>query len=481
MTMAIIAVDAAQAQSLKTLSEGMYCDLKAIQIKPAKMSRTLSALANRYGGEVYIGIAEDDDKASGIRAWKGFPNQEAANGHLQVVEQCFPLGQFVSCTFLQCDSEVGLALKIELDKTPHIVESTDGTPYLRFGAQNLPVSSREQIDRLEMTKGLKSQEDKTLDAPSEVITNSATVIEFLINVVPSAEPEDWLAKQRLLRDEKPTVGGVLLFSDTPQTDLPKTAVKVYRYLTSVAEGSRECLQSDPMAIEGNVVSQIHAAVDATVAMVEGSRALGADGLEVVSYPRIALHEIITNAVLHRDYSLQKDIQIRVFDNRVEIESPGPLPGHVTVENILDEQLARNPKIVRMAYKFPNRPNKDVGEGLNTAFAALHELNLKEPVIEDLENSVLVTILHERLASPEEAVMTYLKENDSITNSIARKVCHIPSENVMKRVFERLMRTGQIERIPELRGRNAAYRLKAIPSPDVDGDAVEDPEGQGLLF
>lgn len=236
-----------------------------------------------------------------------------------------------------------------------------------------------------------------------------------------------------------------------------------------------------MAIEGNVVSQIHAAVDATVAMVESSRALGADGLEVVSYPRIALHEIITNAVLHRDYSLQKDIQIRVFDNRVEIESPGPLPGHVTVENILEEQLARNPKIVRMAYKFPDRPNKDVGEGLNTAFAALHELNLKEPVIEDLENSVLVTILHERLASPEEAVMAYLKENASITNSIGRKVCHIPSENVMKRVFERLMSTGQIERIPELRGRNAAYRLKATPSPKVDIDVVEDPDGQGLLF
>ena len=93
----------------------------------------------------------------------------------------------------------------------------------------------------------------------------------------------------------------------------------------------------------------------------------------------------------------------------------------------------------------------------------------------------MTILHERLASPEEAVMTYLKENDSITNSIGRKVCHIPSENVMKRVFERLIRTGQVERIPELRGRNAAYRLKATPSPNVDVDAGEYPEWQGLLF
>lgn len=484
MSLVVVRVDTGQAARLKALSESMYCELKAVEVKPAKMSRTLSAFANRYGGEVYLGIAEDDKKAKGERTWSGFANQEAANSHLQVVEQCFPLGQYVSCTFLECDSEVGLVLKIEAEKTPHIVESTERTPYIRYGPQNLPVDSHEQLERLEMTKGLKSQEDKTLDAPVEVITNSATVIEFLINVVPSAEPEDWLQKQRLLRDGKLTVGGVLLFSDSPQADLPKTAIKLYRYLTSATEGSRECLESDPVVIEGNVVTQIHAAVEATVGMVESSRALGADGLEDVSYPRVALHEIITNAVLHRDYSLQRDIQIRVFDNRVEIESPGPLPGHVTVENILTEQLARNPKIVRMAYKFPDRPNKDVGEGLNTAFAALHELNLKEPVILDLENSVQVTILHERLASPEEAVLAYLAEHGTINNSVGRGVCHIPSENVMKRVFERLMQTRQIERIPELKGKKAAYGLATTTGPEevhLEPQYPLDGEPQGRLF
>lgn len=82
---------------------------------------------------------------------------------------------------------------------------------------------------------------------------------------------------------------------------------------------------------------------------------------------MVLHEIVTNAVLHRDYSIAADIQIRIFDNRVEIESPGRLPGHVTTANILREQFARNPKLVRIINKFPNPPNKDVGEGLNTAF------------------------------------------------------------------------------------------------------------------
>jgi len=483
----VVQIDIEQAERLKGLSEGMYCDLKARGVKPAKLSQTLSALANKYGGEVYLGIAEDDDKADGVRTWDGFPSLEAANGHLQAIEQCFPLGQNITCTFLECESEPGFVLKIEVEKTTHVVESTDGTPYARFGAQSFPISTREARERLEMAKGLKSQEDRTVNTPASVITNSETILGFLVEVVPSAEPDDWLESQRLIREGLPTVGGILLFSDAPQADLPKTAIKLYRYRTTADEGSRESLEADPIVIEGNTVRQIHEAVEATVRMVQSTPALGNDGLEDVRYPQVAVHEIVTNAVLHRDYSIQADIHIRVFDNRVEVESPGPLPGHITVENILSEQLARNPKIVRMAYKFPDRPNKDVGEGLNTAFQALHELNLKEPVIEDLENSVRVTILHERLASPEEAVLAYLEEHQSINNSIGRGICYITSENVMKRVFERLMRAGQIERIPELRGRNAAYRLAAPPVAPVEvtvrteatADAPE--SGQGCLF
>jgi Putative ATP-dependent DNA helicase recG C-terminal len=75
-------------------------------------------------------------------------------------------------------------------------------------------------------------------------------------------------------------------------------------------------------------------------------------------------------VLHRDYSHQTDVQIRIYDDRIEVESPCRFPGHVTALNVLTEQFARNPKLVRLINKFPDPPNKDVGEGLNTAFAAM---------------------------------------------------------------------------------------------------------------
>ena len=66
------------------------------------------------------------------------------------------------------------------------------------------------------------------------------------------------------------------------------------------------------------------------------------------------------------------------------------------------RFARNGNIVRVINKFPDPPHKDVGEGLNTAFEAMRNLRLKDPIISELDNSVIVRIRHEKLASAEES-------------------------------------------------------------------------------
>ena len=417
----------------------------------------MAAFANADGGELFIGVAED--KQAGTRSWDGFVIQEDTNGHLQVFEALFPLGQHFSYEFLEAEGESGFVLHVSLQKTPDIKRSTTGDVYVRRGAQNLPVAPGEALERLQRNKGLTSFENQTVDGAVDVITDSYAVTEFIVEVVPTVEPEPWLRKQLLITDGKPTVAGVLLFADEPQALLPKrSAIKVYRYRTTDEEGSRDTLAFDPLTIEGNVYAQVKESVAQTVGIIEGIQHLGSGGFEQVTYPFETLHEIITNAVLHRDYGLADDVHVRIFDNRVEVESPGTLPAHVTVENILDERFARNGKIVRLINKFPDPPNKDVGEGLNTAFAAMKQLNLREPVIEQRENSVVVHIRHESLASPEEIVMDYLGKNDEISNSIVRKLTGIGSENKVKRIFEKLMAAEQIERVPGKEGSAAAYRV-----------------------
>jgi len=312
---------------------------------------------------------------------------------------------------------------------------------------------------LRRNKGLTSFETETVATDSAIVTNSAIIISFMLQVVPTGEPAEWLAKQQLLLQNKPTVAAVVLFAEEPQAILPKRCgIKIYRYKTTATEGSRETLAGDPLSIEGDAYQQIFRAVGKTAEIIESVRVSTPDGLEEVKYPTAALHEIITNAVLHRDYSVTDDIHIRIFDNRVEVDSPGTLPGHITPENILKERFARNPAMVRLINKFPNPPNKDVGEGLNTAFQAMRDLKLKPPIVSLEGGYVRVLLRHEPLATPEQLVMEYLQNNEQIANSIARQICYIGSENKMKLILQRMVKNGYIELVPGTTRYTAAYRL-----------------------
>lgn len=456
---ATVEISLAQRDLIRALPEGHFHDLKAKDIAPAKLTRTIAAMANASGGEIYVGIDETVGPGGAkIRNWRGFADPEEANGHLQALEQVFPLGNYHDATFLSCSGEPGLVLQLQVFKSREICKALDGRVYVRRGAQNLPLITETEIARLRLDKGITSFETETVNADKILVTNSTVTLEFLLSVVPTAEPEPWLHKQQLLNGERPIVAAVLLFAEEPQAILPKRcAIKLLRYKTTERLGSRDTLAFNPVTIEGCLYEQIVDAVTKTVSIVENVQVLGPSGLENIRYPHETLHEIITNAVLHRDYSIASDIQIRIFDNRIEVESPGRLPGHVTTANILTEQFARNGTIVRLINKFPDPPNKDVGEGLNTAFQAMRALRLKDPIIQENGESVTVEIRHERLASPEEAILAYLDQHPEITNAVARQITGITSENKVKEVFYNLRDAGKLERVPGRRGSASAWR------------------------
>jgi len=442
--------------AILSVNESYFVDLKSKRIAPAKLSRSISAFSNASGGEIYIGIEEEDGPDGKERRWDGYADQEEANPVFQIISQLDPLGSNFSAQFLRSVGVPGLVLHVVVSKTRDIVHSTDGGVFRRNNAQNLPLKDG-ALERLKYDKGIRSYEDEKVAADLMEVSNSETVINFLIEAIPTGEPEDWLRKQFLISDKSPTVASVLLFSDAPQALLPKrSAVKILRYQTK-ADAERDYLVGDPETIEGPIYDLIYDAVERVREIIESIEKIGVQGLEKVSYPHEALHELLTNAVLHRDYSVAADVQVRIFDNRVEIESPGRLPGHVTVANISKTQFARNPRIVRIINKFQNPPNKDVGEGVNTAFEAMEKLRLKKPEFQETEGSVIVTLRHESLASPEQIVLEYLKENEEITNQIARDLTGIKSENTMKNVFYRLRDGGQLEQVPRVRGKKHAWR------------------------
>lgn len=462
MSITVERISEAQSEKILQTEEGQFSDHKAIAVAPAKLTRAVSAFANSDGGDLYIGINEPG--GDGRREWAGFANQEAANGHIQIFEALFPLGTDFHYEFLRADGRRGVVLHVQVLKSQQIVRASNGLPYIRRSAQCLPVNTEEALRRLEYNKGIAKFEDELTNVSKEVVTESDVLSMFVANVVPTSTPEGWIRKQAMLRNDKPTVAGLLLFSDEPQAVLPKRCgVKVYRYKTKEAEGFREALAFTPKTVEGCLYQQIRETVRLTTEITESIPRMGETSLEAIKYPAETLHEIITNAVIHRDYSLADDVHIRIFENRIEVQNPGRLPAHITIENILRERFARNGAIVRTLNKFPDPPNKDVGEGLNTAFAAMHQLGLKEPVITQSENSVLVTIRHEPLATAEEAIMDYLDTHPTIKNREARQVTHIRADYQIKSIFGRMVAKGMIEQVPGTRTSNTAYRKPSSPA------------------
>jgi len=240
----------------------------------------------------------------------------------------------------------------------------------------------------------------------------------------------------------------------------KCSVKIVRYETKEDDPERDHLKSTA-TLEGPLYPLIHETVRVVTETMSSVAVWSTTGLKTLQYPPEAIWEIIVNAIIHRDYAISDDVQVRIFDNRIEVISPGKLPGYVSVQNILTVRYSRNSKIVRNLARYPSPPNKDLGEGLNTAFQKMKEWRLREPEIVEDGNYVRVTIPHIPLAAPTEAILEFLEHNPTITNRQAREITGIRSENLVKIEFYKLRDENLLEMVPDLRGPAAAWRLKRV--------------------
>jgi ATP-dependent DNA helicase RecG len=455
-----------EASKIIADEESHFLDFKSKDISGSKLQKSAVAFANADGGEILVGI--EDPRASGrasIDRWNGFNVQEEANPLIQTISQDITPYPPVEFEFYEVDMlrKKGLVLKINVAKSSSVHTTSDNQVYERKNAQNLPIIG-DSIVNLKLSKGLISYEDQLISGFTvDELAEQAALTTFLEGYSPRTDPLDFLIKQRLIRKEGsnylPTLAGVLLYADNPSTIISKKcAVKINRYDTSDPEPLREHLKQQ-FTIEGPSIEQINESLRHIQVIIESISILGEKGLEKPKYPTEAIKEILVNALIHRDYNISDDIQVFIYNNRIEVKSPGRLPGHITINNILDQRFARNPAIVRLLNKYPDPPNKDIGEGLNTAFQRMQEMRLKSPIIKIADNMVIVTLPHEPLASPEETVLEYLNLHEDINNRTARRITGIRSENSMKDVFYRLRDRNLVEKCPGRNGPASSWRRK----------------------
>ncbi|MGF1621133.1 MAG: ATP-binding protein [Rhodomicrobiaceae bacterium] len=236
----------------------------------------------------------------------------------------------------------------------------------------------------------------------------------------------------------------MLFDEEPQATLnTRCSVKVYRLRTTESAYKREHLAAPPTTITGPIEVCINETIKNVKELIDGATAYEGKKKVTFKYPPIALKEILVNALIHRDYSLNDDIHVRIYDNRIEVTSPGRLPGYMTVGNLYAERFSRNPNLVRMLHNLPDPVNHDIGEGLDTARNELKKAGLVEPQFDETENTFVVRINHKRLASLEDIITQHLdtEPETEITNKLVRQLSGEDDVNKVKKTLQKLRSHG----------------------------------------
>lgn len=188
----------------------------------------------------------------------------------------------------------------------------------------------------------------------------------------------------------PTYAGILLFGRDPQRFLRSAEIIAVRYRTP---SMGDVFEREDLA--GTLVDQIRMA-EAFVGqhMRRVTRIAGMTREEQPEYPISVVREAIVNAVAHRDYAVRGEgIRLLMFSDRLEIYSPGRLPGHVTLENLLTERYSRNEAIVQVLSDLGYIER--LGYGIDRMLRAMAEASLPAPHFEETAAGFMVTLVNGR--------------------------------------------------------------------------------------
>lgn len=259
------------------------------------------------------------------------------------------------------------------------------------------------------------------------------------------------------------VAGVVLFGTDPAAFIPGARLTFVRTV-GVSPDARYSRREE---LTGPLEDVIRATWD--IVFQEMRREAVVHGLvrrEIPEYPPVAVREAIVNALVHRDYALRGgEVLVRMFDDRIEIQSPGSLPAGITEENIRNEQFSRNPRLTEALLQlgFMER----LGEGMDAIYREMESHLLAPPALHNTEQSFTVTLRNQSLLSLDDKVWLVAVEALShdaltvphrlalvrarkgfVTNRALRDVAHITAEEsrrALQELVERRLLKAQGER------------------------------------
>lgn len=398
-------MDVEELQSLLAGGEGPQLAFARERARLDELAETLVAFANGHGGTLVLGVA-----GRARPRVEGLADPAAARDLL--------LEAALACT---PPLVLPLPREVRLDEAPALVLSVPaglsqvyalhGKYLRREGATNQPLAP-DALRRLLLERGDTSWERGAPPGASLGELDPAKVEAYARRLGPGAEedPMGLLLRRSCVVEEgpeagaapapdeplaalrpaaatlRPTNAGLLLFARRVEARYPQAELTLVRY-----KGRDMADAFEREDVRDTLVEAVRRAERWLMEhMRKGSRMVGLERQDWLQFPPGAVREALVNAVSHRDYSVRGEgIRVALFSDRLEVYSPGRLPGHVTVENIVAERYSRNESLVQVLadYGLIER----LGYGIDRMLRQMAEAGLPPPAFRETAAGFLVTL------------------------------------------------------------------------------------------
>jgi len=436
-------------------------------LKPDAMAETLVAFANSGGGTLVLGMSADGVLQSPQ------VEEDATDALAAALRLCRPP---VRTEWDVQEAPGGNAVLVHVARSDEMHALTDGRILVRRGVENR-VLDAEEVARMQGNRAGAEFELQEVPGATRDDLEDEVIDTYLERRQRRSPRVGVLPKDRLLQqigaltdDGKPTVSGLLLFGKDPQLFMPHSRAIFVKFSDvqprgpegAFGYGRREEFTGPLPRIIDRAWRVIWEEMDKQ-AVVKGLHRQ-----EETEYPQSAVREALVNAVAHRDYRLTgRSIEVRMYTDRLEITSPGGLPAHITLDNIVEEHYSRNPRIVNGLFQWGYI--EELGLGVDRMIEDMVNAGHLPPKFEAKSHRFSVILYNTK--DPERAVQTwehtmnerqikaveFVQREGTITNRDYRDLCpHVGAETLRLDLAD-LVSKGVLLKIGDKRG--TRYILK----------------------
>ncbi|MEO0008697.1 MAG: hypothetical protein RJA20_2893 [Bacteroidota bacterium] len=329
-------------------------------------AQEMVAFANTGGGQLIVGV---DDKTGGISGLDFRDIQRISSLLTNAASEGVKPPLTITTESVEAEGRRVLVVTIPEGKfKPY--KDKDGLIFVKNGPDKRKVTSNEEIARLLQASGDFYAEEVVLSC---TISDELDVREFrqfyeqkYQMTLDESDLPRLLSNLRLASGDRLNVAGGLLFSKHPSTVVPQFYISAVWFAGAEVSGDRYYGSEN---IHGTITQLFQRGLDfmkRALHRIQGDK--GFNSLGELEIPEIVLTELLVNAIIHRDYFIRDSIRIFIFDDRIEIISPGKLPNNLTEAQIrAGIRRSRNTILASLAPDV--LPYRGIGSGILRALKA----------------------------------------------------------------------------------------------------------------